>query len=861
MKGTNLSYADYIPLPVRDPAIMEDRQDDVHDTFLTDDQPQGQSRGDIRARHNGGSHYQKYPQGHHMYPLPTQIYDRYVDSSTMERPPKRERSFRHHEPEPPSDYEMGTNVNMNDSQDFKIPSFRQDNPVATIIRRRNASSRNRSTIRRREREDINDYVEVEDNHMLPSIQIQRRERHKTLKERRSSKKAGIVVSENDDADKAKSFRERYAETKEKHDITPRHLASILRETASAKITDWTRPKKWDKITKGIREFFQNFSIWSSHMRVIEGRFGTAIMSYFRFLRWLMFLNAYIMIIQFFSITVPYLALSPRTFTDTVPPNASKFIQDAQLCTQNYSIYHENNMRNESDFQKFLDFLLGTGWMERTVLFYGEYFNKTYYMPDGMKTYDMGLAYLLSAGVSFIISFILIVKNSSKAIKGTFGMEKSVAMFVNKVFCGWDYCIRNKKAAKVKKKSLLTDFRESLEEQRKTWEKAEESRIKLFGIRVGMNLLIFGILAGALFLVYYTTDRLVELQKEKLSEIVALIVQYIPTITITILNFIIPILFQKIVVLEKYSSRAEINITLARSIILRLASLVVLVGTLYRLLILGSADFKTCGNNKWADSTNSTSATKGSIKCWETYVGQQIYKLVLLDLIVEVIIVVIVQFPRRLIYNKYQKKHKLVQKLGPNEFDLTQNVIDIIYTQTISWFGMFFSPLIPFITFLKCVIFFYVRKWTVLSNCAPAEKTNATSRSNSLFMMVLLLSFVFVTVPIGYMVGYVPPSQSCGPFRVYSDNTTNVMFDTISLTIKSWPNTARDIFFFFGTVGFLVPVMILLVLLMYYFWLLGQGYKKREQLLTIQLKLEGQDKKFLLSQVNAILMQADAGNPG
>ncbi|KAK3588971.1 hypothetical protein CHS0354_043141 [Potamilus streckersoni] len=835
---------------------MEERQEGVHDTAMMDDLPQGQSVVDKEARHNGESHYQKHQQNHHMYPLPTQIYDRYVDPSTMERSPSRKRSYRHHEQTP--DYEMGTIVNIDDMQNFKIPSFRQDTPVATIIRRRNASSRRKSTIRRRERENINDYVEVEENHMLPSIQIQRRERHKTLRERRSSKRAEKSVLENDDVDKAKSFRERYAEIKERHDVT-RRLASLLRDTASAKLTDWTRPKKWEKLTKWIREFFQHFSIWSSHMRVIEGKFGTAIMSYFRFLRWLMFLNAYIMIIQFFCITVPYLALNPRTFSETVLLNASNFIQEAKQCTQNYTNYHDDIVRNETDFQKFLDFLLGTGWMERTVLFYGEYFNKTYYMPDGMKTYDMGLAYLLSAGVSFVISFILIVKNSSKAIKGTFGMEKSVTMYCNKVFCSWDYCIRNKKAAKVKKKSLITDFRESLEEQRKTWEKAEDSKIKLFGIRVGMNLLILGILAGALYLVYYTTDRLVELQKQELHVIVAFIVQYIPTITITILNFVIPILFQKMVVLEKYSSRAEINFTLARSIILRLASLVVLVGTLYRLLILGSADYKTCGNNKWTDS-NSTSTIKGSIKCWETYVGQQIYKLVLLDLIVEVVIVVIVQFPRRLVFNKYQKKYGLVKKLGPNQFDLTQNVIDIIYTQTIGWFGMFFSPLIPFMTFLKCIIFFYVRKWTLLSNCAQPEKTNATSRSNSLFMMVLLLSFVFVTVPIGYMVGYIPPSQSCGPFRVYS-NSSNVMFDTISFTIKSWPDTARDIFFFFGTVGFLVPVMILLVLLMYYFWLLGQGYKKREQLLTVQLKLEGQDKKFLLAQVNAILMQADAVNTG
>ena len=38
-----------------------------------------------------------------------------------------------------------------------------------------------------------------------------------------------------------------------------------------------------------------------------------------------------------------------------------------------------------------------------------------------------------------------------------------------------------------------------------------------------------------------------------------------------------------------------------------------------------------------------------LQCWETYVGQQIYKLVLLDLIVETCIIIFVQYPRRSVY--------------------------------------------------------------------------------------------------------------------------------------------------------------------------------------------------------------------
>jgi hypothetical protein len=52
-----------------------------------------------------------------------------------------------------------------------------------------------------------------------------------------------------------------------------------------------------------------------------------------------------------------------------------------------------------------------GWMERTILFYGVYYNKTYYNQIDKKhfTYNMSLAYLLAVGASFLVGFLLVVK--------------------------------------------------------------------------------------------------------------------------------------------------------------------------------------------------------------------------------------------------------------------------------------------------------------------------------------------------------------------------------------------------------------------------------------------------------------------
>lgn len=106
-------------------------------------------------------------------------------------------------------------------------------------------------------------------------------------------------------------------------------------------------------------------------------------------------------------------------------------------------------------------------------------------------------------------------------------------------------------------------------------------------------------------------------------------------------------------------------------------------------------------------------------------------------------------------------------------------------------GMFFSPLIPFMTFVKCVLFFWVKKvrsisaffycmiarqfcldWgnycvifylqlAVLKINVPQERPFKTSGSNSLFMLVLLLSFIISAGLLGYMIGkYVKKNISC-----------------------------------------------------------------------------------------------------
>ncbi|KAK3089717.1 hypothetical protein FSP39_005846 [Pinctada imbricata] len=449
-----------------------------------------------------------------------------------------------------------------------------------------------------------------------------------------------------------------------------------------------------------------------------------------------------------------------------------------------------------------------GWMERRLLFYGVYQNKTYNAGTHRAVYNMGVAYLSAIFLTFTISFILIIKNSVKNFKASHGVEKSVAKFANKVFGGWDYCIKEKKSAKSRKNILYLDLAADLEEinrikrlKSRPW----SEKIELYLMRLVINILIIILLMGSLSLIGFATERMIHYDDQPLSESARFFYQYVPFLTMSMLNLVVPKVFQRLVEFEEYTHEFEIKLNLVRSILLRLASPIALIAILYVQLVEGidTDDRTRCGNKRWKEDQNS-----GIVKCWETYVGQQIYKLIIVDTFAVVFIIIFWHFPRSHINRKYRDKSAVVKALGPQEFNLPKSVVDIVYAQHLCWFGMFFCPLIPIITFVHCLIVFYIKKLTLFHNCRPQSEPYKASRSNSLFMKVLLVSYIFAVFPIGYTIGNIQPSQSCGPFRVYSDK--NYRFYTALLDYaRSWSDVPRMVFFFFGTGLFIIPLFILL----------------------------------------------------
>ena len=60
----------------------------------------------------------------------------------------------------------------------------------------------------------------------------------------------------------------------------------------------------------------------------------------------------------------------------------------------------------------------------------------------------------------------------------------------------------------------------------------------------------------------------------------------------------------------------------------------------------------------------------------------------------------------------------LKRFGDMEFDISKHVLDIVYSQTICWFAIFFSPLISVLTMVKIFLVFYLRLFFVkyVSTC-------------------------------------------------------------------------------------------------------------------------------------------------
>uniref|UniRef100_A0A3B3ZVZ5 Transmembrane channel-like protein n=1 Tax=Periophthalmus magnuspinnatus TaxID=409849 RepID=A0A3B3ZVZ5_9GOBI len=586
-----------------------------------------------------------------------------------------------------------------------------------------------------------------------------------------------------------------------------------------------------RLREDAHQWMSSLKLWRGDIHAIEGMFGTGILSYFSFLRFLVLLNFIIFLLMFSFVMLPIIIYILCTIVIIC------YLPTGSVCSQ----YPSSSRRGLVIFHEHItDLLSGGGFLEQTYLFYGFYKADKIIFPN--FTYNVPLAYLLVTIAYLILSLIWIVKRSATGFKRNLVQDEDrFQSFCNKIFAGWDFCITNENAARLKRSSLLYEIRTDLEEERikqKIADRTQKEKCRIYIIRFILNLFVIGVLAACFYSIYVATtySQEVQLDNKKVScffienFIMDLIYEYLPSIVITLANFITPVLFSVIINFEDYSPAFEIRFTLMRCVFMRLTSIGVLLFSLWSQITKCEEDPCICGYNHVLYS------------CWETRVGQEMYKLAIFDFIIIFAVTIFVEFPRKLIVQYCDCG--LAKWVGQQEFAIPQNVLEIVYGQTICWIGTFYCPLLPAVCTIKYFFIFYIKKISLMNNCRPATRPFRASSSNFFFLGVLLIGLALACLPVIVSVAQINCSQACGPFVSY-----NTSWEVLPHTISQLPNEAQKLLYAISSEAFAV-------LAMFYVIALAGAYKRVINQLRDQLAMEGRDKRFLIQK----LCQAQHSSP-
>ncbi|XP_069124755.1 transmembrane channel-like protein 7 isoform X3 [Argopecten irradians] len=601
---------------------------------------------------------------------------------------------------------------------------------------------------------------------------------------------------------------------------------------------WYRRKLgWKKFKISWREFKYQLELWGTSLKKIEGQQGAGVVSYFVFLRTLFKLNIVIFLLMFLFVTIPAsVKLSSNGYTMAVTGSGIGGVDVAtsQTCSANYNV----NVSSDGA-TVIVDFLQGTGWMEQTALFLGWYDANEYSLGTAGShnfNYIMPLAVFLVVVIIFIISLAVMAQASVQSFKENISRSGDVLRYTYniKVFCSWDYAVTEEIWSNIKQKSIYKDIVAELAETkfRKTRENmTSNQKCGLYTKRFFINFLILAMLGGSAYLIYFVQKYSTETTSD--DNFVLLLIQYLPSITLGALNGLLPLIFEALIKFEDYTTAFAMKLHLIRIVFLKLASLAVLLISIYSLI--------TCG-------TRTTPCNVGipdtctAITCWETYVGQTFYKLAVMDLLIHTVVILGVEGPRMLLTTKCDSK--FLKKIGPAVFDIPKSVLALVYSQMLNWIGLLYCPMITSMTVISFFVVFYLKYLSAMKTTGPPEKPYRASRNNGFFIGILLLAFFLSVFPVGYTMVSIRPSTGCGPFRIYSTSMSNIIDASIS-NLPSWLNNLVGLI---TSASAVVTVIVFLIIIIYFCSARGSAYNGVVKMLEEQLTMESRDKQFLMARV-------------
>uniref|UniRef100_A0A8D1UG00 Transmembrane channel-like protein n=1 Tax=Sus scrofa TaxID=9823 RepID=A0A8D1UG00_PIG len=520
-------------------------------------------------------------------------------------------------------------------------------------------------------------------------------------------------------------------------------------------------KKWVKFKRDFDNFKTQCIPWEMKIKDIESHFGSSVASYFIFLRWMYGVNLVLFGLIFGLVIIPEVLMGVPY--GSIP---RKTVPRAE---------EEKAM----DFSVLWDF---EGYIKYSALFYGYYNNQR---TIGWLRYRLPMAYFMVGVSVFGYSLMIVIRSMAGNRQGsTSEGESDNFTFSFKMFTSWDYLIGNSETADNKYASITTSFKESIVDEQES-NKEENVHLTRF-LRVLANFLIICCLCGSGYLIYFVVKRSQEFSK---MQNVSWYERNEVEIVMSLLGMFCPPLFETIAALENYHPRIGLKWQLGRIFALFL-------GNLYTFLLALMDDVHLKSN------TIPVSREK-----W-------FMRLTVSDMLVTYITILLGDFLRACFVRFMNYCWCWDLEAGfPSyaEFDISGNVLGLIFNQGMIWMGSFYAPGLVGINVLRLLTSMYFQCWAVMSSNVPHERVFKASRSNNFYMGLLLLVLFLSLLPVAYTIMSLPPSFDCGPF-----SGKNRMYDVIQETVENdFPTFLGKIFAFLANPGLIIPAILLMFLAIYY----------------------------------------------
>uniref|UniRef100_A0A182XZ92 Uncharacterized protein n=1 Tax=Anopheles stephensi TaxID=30069 RepID=A0A182XZ92_ANOST len=206
-------------------------------------------------------------------------------------------------------------------------------------------------------------------------------------------------------------------------------------------------------------------------------------------------------------------------------------------------------------------------------------------------------------------------------------------------------------------------------------------------------------------------------------------------------------------------------------------------------------------------------------CWETMFGQELAKLTVMDLY--------------------------------GDFKIAENILHLVNNQGMVWMGMFFSPGLAVLNIAKLVIILYLRSWTVLTCNVPHEVVFRASRSNNFYFALLLTMLFLCVLPVSYAIVFLEPSWHCGPFS----NSNRIYHLLTNATEQIIPEMITK---YIVSPAAIIPLLVLLILIIYYLISLTGSLREANQDLKLQLRKERTEERRKMFKIASSTQQQAPG---